>query len=134
MELLVAALIMTISMGLFLGYNFRQRDMIQLRSTARDVHQWIRAARSHALLEGQDNIGVYHVQEHRLRSALRDRHLDLPEAVKVELVEGESRDIVPVIYFYADGSAERSQVVLRNEDRSIRVMVDPVLGEAVISW
>lgn len=134
MELLVVALIMTMSLGLFLGYNFRQRDMVLLRSAGRDVHQWMRASRSHALVEGRENIGEYHVQEHLLRSALRGRSLALPEAVKVGLAEGESRDVVPVFFFYPDGSAERSQVVLRIQGREIKISVDPVLGESSITW
>ncbi len=132
MELLIVALIMTMSMGVFLGYNFRQRDAVQLRSAAREVHQWMRASRSHALLEGAENMGKYHVQEHVLRSNLRDHTLSLPEAVEVKLVDGEARDSVPVLLFYADGSAERSSVVLRIEDREITILVDPVLGETHI--
>lgn len=134
LELLVATLIMTLSLGLFLGYNFRQRDMVQLRAAAQDVLQWMRASRGHALLEGQDNLGVYHVHEHRFFSALRDRSLVLPEAVQVDLAVEESRDAVPVFLFYADGSAQRSQVVLRIEDRVVKIMIDPVLGEAAIAW
>lgn len=134
MELLVVALIMAMSMGLFLGYNFRQRDMIELRTTARDVHQFLRASRNHALLDGEDNLGLYHVQEHVLRATLRERVLALPERVAVELDADESRMVVPVSLFYVDGSADRSQVVLRLEDRIIRVVVDPVLGEVNIVW
>lgn len=134
MELLVVVLIMTMSMSLFLGYNFRQRDMVQLRSAARDVHQWMRASRSHALVQGQDNLGEYDVRGHELRSSLRERTLNLPDAVRLVLAEGESRGVVPVFHFFADGSAERSQVVLRIEDREIKILVDPVLGETSITW
>ncbi len=134
MELLVVVLIMSLSLGLYLGYNFRQRDAILIRATAREVQQWMRASRSHALLEGKVNVGAYHVRDHLLAADLRRSTVHLSRALEVVLAEGESRDVVPVACFYADGSAEPSRLVLRLEDHEAAVLVDPVLGEVSLAW
>lgn len=125
---------MTTALGLFLGYNYRQRDTILLRTTARDVYQWMRASRGYAILEGRENAAVYRVEEHLLVEGLRQAEVRLPETVLVVLEPDDSREVVPVALFYPDGSAERSRILLRLEDHEVLLDVDPVLGEVELHW
>jgi prepilin-type N-terminal cleavage/methylation domain-containing protein len=130
MELLVVMLIISIASGVFLGYNYRQRDSVRLRSAAGEVRQFLRVVQGHAVLEGRDNTCQYRIGEHTLVEALRGRKLALPESVTLDL-EGQrlEEEAVVLARFFADGSAEAGRIVLAAAGQNIIVIIDPVLGE-----
>ncbi len=131
LELLVVMLIISVSLGIFLGYNYTQRDTVMLRSTVSEARQFLRMAQGFALLEGRDNACVYQPQEHLLRETLRGRELILPEIVRVSTDDlqplGDANLLVTT--FFADGSALGGRLKLAVADREMVIRVDPILGE-----
>ncbi|WP_158269856.1 type II secretion system protein [Desulfonatronum sp. SC1] len=134
LELLVVMLIISVSLGIFLGYNYTQRDTVMLRSTVSEARQFLRMAQGFALLEGRDNECVYQPQEHLLRETLRGRELTLPEIVRVS-----AEDLQPlgdahlrVTAFYADGSSLGGRLKLAAADREMVIRMDPILGETYL--
>lgn len=131
LELLVVMLIMSIALGLFLGYNFAQRDTAQLRSAANEAVQFLRMAQGFALLEGTDNECLYLSEGHLLRESLRGRELTLPEVVR--LVPGDqvsrNEDVLSMAMFYSDGSARADVITLTVDDWKMVLTVDPILGD-----
>lgn len=134
LELLVVMLIMSVAMGLFLGYNHAQRDTARLRSAANEAAQFLRMAQGFALLEGRDNECVYVPAGHRLREKLRGRELVLPDVVRLIAQEQgpDGEEQVSVALFYADGSARADALTLAAGERKMALWVDPVLGEVQV--
>ncbi len=136
LELLVVMVIMSVSMGVFLGYNYNQRDSVRLRSAAGETTQFLRLAQGFALLESRDNACVYDTRSHVLREKLRGRELALPEVVTVSLDGvagrggGQAGEELPVTLFYADGSSQGGDILFTAAGVEVRVRIDPVLGEA----
>jgi len=132
LELLVVMLIMSVTMGLFLGYNHGQQGTVQMRAAANESRQFLRLAQGYALLEGRDNTCLYQAGGHLLTENLRGRELRLPEKVRFSLA-GE--DSLPdanatITVFYADGSSQGGEFILAAEGQEVRLRIDPVLGEA----
>jgi prepilin-type N-terminal cleavage/methylation domain-containing protein len=132
LELLVVMLIMSVTMGLFLGYNHGQQGTVQMRAAANESRQFLRLAQGYALLEGRDNTCLYQTQGHVLTETLRGRELQLPE--KVRLTVGDEASLsdanATVTVFYADGSSQGGEFSLAAEGQEVRLRIDPVLGEA----
>ncbi len=136
LELLVVMVIMSVGLGVFLGYNYTQRDTVRLRSAAGETTQFLRLAQGFALLESRDNACVYDTRAHVLREKLRGRELALPEVVTVSLDGasgrggGQAGEELLVTLFYADGSSQGGDILFAAAGTEVRVRIDPVLGEA----
>lgn len=136
MEILVVVLLLSISLGVFMGFNFSQRDSYKLKSAARQVYGFFRASRAFAVIDSKDNVVSYSPGSLVLKEELRDKSLKLPEGVRVRISddpeEGEENETVALARFYADGSAQAVRVRLMVKEKSMLVRIDPVLGEASI--
>ena len=118
----------------FLGFNYSAKDSVELKAAA-EAGQFFRVARGYALIEGADNECVYLHQGHLLRETLRGRELELPEAVRLVLGDGEhpgvgEEDGMSLAVFFADGSAQGEDIRLSAAGRTLRLRIAPVLGEA----
>ena len=128
-------MIMSISLGVFLGFNYSAKDSVELKAAAAEAGQFFRVARGYALIEGADNECVYLHQGHLLRETLRGRELELPEAVRLVSGDGEHPGVgeeegMSLAVFFADGSAQGEAIRLSAAGRGLRLRIDPVLGEA----
>lgn len=134
LELLAVLLIIAVATGVFLGYNYTQRDTVQLRSAVGELRQFLRLAQGYALLEGRENMCVYDDQQHVFREMLRGRELPLPEAVAINLNDADVHEDATrsVTRFYPDGSAQGGQVRLSAAGLELTLSIDPVLGETSV--
>lgn len=134
LELLAVLLIIAVATGVFLGYNYTQRDTVQLRSAMGELRQFLRLAQGYALLEGQENECVYDVQSHVFRESLRGRELPLPEVVVVDLSDLEAGQDVSrfITLFYPDGSSQGGMIRLGAAGQELTVRIDPVLGDTTV--
>ncbi len=131
LELLVVMLIISVALGIFLGYNYAQRDTVMLRSAVSETRQFLRLAQGYALLEGRNNECVFLPLEHLLRETLRGRELTLPENVRLSANDLEPLDDehLRVTVFFADGSSLGGRLMLAAAEREMVIRIDPVLGE-----
>ncbi len=127
LELVVVLLIISISAGLFLGINFRQKESIELRSFASELSQFMRTARSHALLEGRDNLCRYHPDKGEVVQTLKGKSLSLPAGVELVFADDRGSDRV-FAEFFADGSMVVDEFILRAGEHRMVPKADPFLG------
>ncbi len=136
-ELLVVMVLLALSVSIWYGVNFRQRDSFRLRTAARSLHAFFLASRSYALLADQDNECQYLPAARVVEESLRHRRQELPPGIDVCLsVDGEplvGEEPEVLLTFYADGSAAGGPLFLRSGSRQLLLEVDPVLGEVKIS-
>jgi prepilin-type N-terminal cleavage/methylation domain-containing protein len=134
-ELLVVMVLLALTVSIWYGINFRQRDSFRLRTAARSLHTFFLASRSYALLADQDNECRYLPAARTVEESLRHRQQQLPPGIDVCLsVGGEPLGEPEVLLtFYADGSAAGGPLYLRSGSRQLLLEVDPVLGEVKIS-
>ncbi len=130
-ELLVVILIMSVSLGLFLGFNYRQQESIELKAQGHAVVQLMRAAKSTAIVQGHDNRCVYHPQENSIRTSLDQRQETLASNVLVKIQDLPVDKKTELAVFYADGSAWAETISLQTKDNAhaVSIEVEPLFGE-----
>ncbi len=130
LELLVVLLIMSVSMGLFFGMNFRQKESVVVRSFASELTMFLAAARSQAILDGLDNACVYKREKNAVIQELNQKAMDVPE--EVQLVrhgsEGDDAEEFVLALFQADGSLILEDFVLSSGDLKYFPEADPFMG------
>lgn len=135
LELLVVMLIMSIALGVFLGYNHSQRETVKLRSAVNETRQFLRMAQGFAILEGRDNECLYVSEGHALQESLRGRKLALPDVVRLNVEDdppARNDDHLLVTLFYGDGSALGATVKLSAANLEMLITVDPILGDTSV--
>ncbi len=134
-ELLVVVLIMSVSLGLFLGFNYRQQASVQLKAQGHALVQLMRAARSTAIVRGQSNRCLYDPQTRTVRTSIKGQVHALPSSVELLLKDAGPEEKVELAVFYPDGSAETEEISLRSTegDQHVGVQVDPLFGEIRLS-
>jgi prepilin-type N-terminal cleavage/methylation domain-containing protein len=129
LELLVVLLIISVSMSLVLGFNFKQRDSVKLKSSGRELAHFLRAARSIALVQGQKNICYYNATTHDFEDILHNKKMHLPPRISLMLSSENATSTHKIATFYPDGSAEAGTLGLQSGQRRLDVVIDPVLGD-----
>jgi len=134
-ELLVVMVLLALSVSIWYGINFRQRDSFRLKTAARSLHAFFLASRSYALLADQDNECHYLPDSRTIEESLRQRQLKLPKGITISLsAEGEPlREKELLLTFYADGSADGGPLFIHSGSRQLVMEVDPVLGKVEIT-
>lgn len=134
LEMIIVVALLGLSLTLFLGYNFSQRERLQLKSSARELFTFFQAARGYALVQGQTNPCLFDPGNRTVSESLHGKVLALPEAVDLVLEEeaGEEPVTTTLTVFYPDGSARGGEVRLRGGGRSLSLIIDPFLGEVSI--
>ncbi len=133
-ELLVVMVLLALSVSIWYGINFRQRDSFRLKTATRSLHAFFLASRSYALLADQDNECHYLPDSRTIEESLRQRQLKLPEGIAISLSADEEPLQEPelLLTFYADGSAAGGPLFICSGSRQLVMAVDPVLGEVRI--
>ena len=135
-ELIVVALLISLSLGLVVGVNFKQRDSLLVRSTARQLYSYLLAARSQAILHDQVNRCWYLPKKNEVVTDIRQRTLIIPPDVALlmpdEAPQVSQTEKILLVYYYPDGSAGGGEFCLQAAARSIMLRVDPLLGFVTI--
>jgi prepilin-type N-terminal cleavage/methylation domain-containing protein len=134
LELLVVLIIIAISFGVFLGYNYTQRESVQLQAAGKTIVRFLQAAKSYSLLDGHKNACHYVPTEHRLQESLRPRSVSIPSDIEVKASKSAQKDKVLLATFYPDGSALAGQIELRSTQKRVLIRIDPLLGKVTMQW
>ncbi len=130
-ELLVVLLIMSVSLGLFLGFNFRQQESIELHGQGHAVVQLMRAAKSTAIVRGESNACLYDPQIKTVYSRLENRRHTFPSKLELHINGARVEEETELAVFYPDGAAETEKIVLHSteSDQTIAIQIDPLFGD-----
>ncbi len=129
LEMLVVLLIITVATGLFLGMNFRHKDSVAARSFASELSQFMRTARSYAILEGRENLCEYHPLESKVVERLKGRYLRLPDNVELVFEDKEKDQKHIFASFFEDGSLIVDSFAVRAGEHVLLPQTDPLLGK-----
>ncbi len=132
LELLVVILIMSISMGLFLGLNYGQKESVQLKAAGRELAQLFKTAKSYALLQGKKNKCLYLSEENIIKDELRGKKVSLSEKIVISSVNTSNDEPIALATFYPDGSAQAEKITLKSGSKTINIKIDPLLGQVKI--
>lgn len=134
LELLVVMVLLALSVSIWYGINFRQRDSFRLKTATRSLHSFFLASRSYALLADQDNECRYLPDSRTIEESLRQRQLQLPEGIAISLsAEGDVlQEPESLLTFYADGSAAGGPFFIHSGSRQLAMEVDPILGKVSV--
>lgn len=147
-ELIVVVAIMGMGLSLFLGLNYRQREAFQWRTNLRELHVFLKVARSYAVLERRTNECRYNPKAKRFKEKLRRKEMlltapaelelsvaqeDLLAAAERDLAVAEADDSKPVpefvvVTFYADGGASGGPLEIKSGRRKARLAIDSLTG------
>ncbi len=147
-ELIVVVAIMGMGLSLFLGINYRQRESFRWRTNLRELHVFLKVARSYAVLERRHNECLYSFEQRSFSESLRGKQVELAPGVKlvlsdeqqvlVEALENEVEDgevdieaaksEAVMVTFYADGGASGGPLEIRSGRRGAFLKVDPLTG------
>ena len=130
-ELLVVILIISVSLGLFLGFNYRQQESTQLRAQAYAVGQLMQAAKSTAIVQGETNTCLYDPEKNTIRTTFKGRSQRLPEDIFLLVNDHRVDEETKIAVFYAQGSAvaEKVAVTSKDEEHTVMIRIDPLFGD-----
>jgi len=128
LELLVVLLIISVSMGLFFGMNFRQKESVLARSFASELSQFMRTARSHALIAGRQNTCEYLPEKRMVVEQLKGRSLKVPDEVQLIFKDNGAEENFVFAAFFPDGSLVVDPFVVRAGETVLLPETDPFLG------
>lgn len=129
-ELIVVVFLISLSLGVVVGINFKQSDSLQMKSSARQLYSFLLTARSLAILHNQVNRCWYLPEQDEVVSDIQERPLSVPPKVSLALPGQEpfSNGKMLLAYFYPDGSAGAGEFCLQSGKRAMMLRVDPFLG------
>lgn len=129
-ELIVVVSLIALSLSLVVGINFKQRNSLQVKSTARQLYSFLLSARSLAIVHNQVNRCWYLPRRKEVVSDVKQRFLPISTNVSFALPDQENlaSEKVLLASFYSDGSAAAEPFCLQAGDRSIMLRIDPLLG------
>ncbi len=127
LELLVVLLIISVAGGLFFGMNFRQKEAIEARAFASELSQFMRTARSHAILEGRDNRCEYLPEAGTIQDELKGKKIKVPQGVQLVFEDERDGDSVFAVFF-ADGTLVVDAFTVTSGEHRLSSEVDPFLG------
>ncbi len=130
-ELLVVLLIMSVSLGLFLGFNFRQQESIQLQGQGHAVAQLMRAAKSTAIVRGESNACFYDPKTATVSTSLDQRKHTLAAKIELRINDTPVEEKVELAVFYPDGAAETENMTLQSSEsgQTVAIHIDPLFGD-----
>ncbi|MCD6430554.1 MAG: prepilin-type N-terminal cleavage/methylation domain-containing protein [Deltaproteobacteria bacterium] len=148
-ELIVVVAIMAMGVSLFLGINYRQRETFRWRSNLRELHVFLKVARSYAVLERRNNDCRYNFEQRSFIESLRGKRVELAAGVEfvlsdeqraliearenagaaAEVEVEESKPEIVMVTFYADGGAAGGPLEIRGGRKGAFLEIDPLTGE-----
>jgi len=126
--MLVVLLIMAVTMGLFFGINFRQKESIVIRSFSSELSMFMAAARGQAIVDGRENICVYHREAGLVTEELKGRSLTVPEDLELIFQDHENTGKHVFALFYPDGSLVLEDFHVRSPEHRYIPHIDPFMG------
>jgi prepilin-type N-terminal cleavage/methylation domain-containing protein len=129
LELLVVLLIMSVTVGLVLGTNFRQKETVVIRSFVSEFSHFLRTARSHALLDGLENICIYHHDDKKVVETLRGRSVEIPQEVELIFGDAVNANKFDLVSFYPDGSVIVEDFFIKSSRHKYFPEVEPFMGK-----
>ncbi|HMB31018.1 MAG TPA: prepilin-type N-terminal cleavage/methylation domain-containing protein [Desulfohalobiaceae bacterium] len=129
LELLVVLLIISVSLGLVFGFNYKQKASVQLKASGQELAHFLRMARSKALVQGQKNICYYNSSQHEFVDLLQNKKISLPSSISLNLASKDKPASGKIASFYPDGSAEAGKIELKSGQSTLNLKIDPLLGE-----
>ncbi len=147
-ELIVVVAIMGMGLSIFLGINYRQREAFHWRANLRELHVFLKVARSYAVLERRRNDCRYNSKQRSFSESLRGKRVELASGVefvlsdeqqalaevdenKSEVADVEAEEIeaeIVMVTFYADGGASGGPLEISSDRRGAFLEVDPLTG------
>ena len=147
-ELIIVVAIMGMGLSIFLGFNYRQREAFRWRTNLRELHVFLKVARSYAVLERRTNVCRFNPKEKKFSEELRGREMILAAPAELvlsdeqqdalaeaarELTVAEDDDPKPVVQiilftFYADGGASGEPLLIKSGRRQAVLAVDSLTG------
>lgn len=129
-ELIVVVFLITLSLGIVVGVNFKQRDSLQVKSTSRQLYSFLLTARSLAILNNQVNRCWYLPERDEVVADIQHRSLSVPAKISLTLPGQEplAGEKVLLAYFYSDGSGGAGNFCIQSGKYSIMLQIDPLLG------
>ena len=128
LEMLVVLLIIAVTMGLFFGINFRQKESIIIRSFSSELSMFMIAARGQAIVDGRENICVYHREAKLVTEELKGRSLSVPEELELIFEDHENAAKHVFAFFYPDGSIVLEDFHVRSPEHKYVPEADPFMG------
>ncbi len=147
-ELIVVVAIMGLGLSLFLGINYRQREAFRWRGNLRELHVFLKVARSYAVLERRRNECRYNFEQRSFSESRRGKRVELASGVEFVLSDeqqalveareserevadvevGEVEPEIVMVTFYADGGASGGPLEIRSGRRGAFLEIDPLTG------
>ncbi len=147
-ELIVVVAVMGLGLSLFLGLNYHQREAFRWRTNLRELHVFLKVARSYAVLERQTNICRFDSAKKSFSEELRGRKMTLTAPAELVLTEAQKSSFtaaerelsvaedddsrpqpkIILFTFYADGGASGEPIRIKSGRRQAELAVDPLTG------
>lgn len=106
----------------------------RLNATARDISSVIRHARALAQLRHEDQTVTIDAKG-RTYGIKGQPTKVVPEDIAIETIDpltGRASQDARTFRFYAAGGQEAASVIVRNKDKALRVVIDPVAGSVTV--
>ncbi len=151
-ELIVVVAIMTMGMSLFLGINYHQRETLLWRSNLRELHVFLKVARSYAVLERRTNECRYNLERRSFGEGLRGKRVELAVGVECALSDeqqalvdagvgvraatevevGVEKPEILMVTFYADGGASGGPLEVCGGRKAAFLEINPLTGAVTV--
>jgi prepilin-type N-terminal cleavage/methylation domain-containing protein len=128
LEMLVVLLIISVTMGLFFGINYRQKESVVIRSFSSELSMFMVAARGQAILEGRENFCLYFPDSRLVTEELKGRSMPVPEDVELVFEDYDKLEKLVFAFFYPDGSLVLENFAIHSPEHKFLPRVDPLMG------
>lgn len=128
LEMLVVLLIISVTMGLFFGVNFRQKESVVIRSFASELSMFLQAARGQAVADGRTNLCFYYPEKALITDELKGRNIQVPEGVEIVFKDKDHSERYVFASFFSDGSLILEDFFIKSQEHEYHPEADPFMG------
>ena len=126
--MLVVLLIISVTMGLFFGMNYRQKESVVIRSFSSELSMFMVAARGQAILDGRENFCLYFPDSRLVTEELKGRSMPVPEEVELVFEDYDNLEKLVFAFFYPDGSLVLENFAIHSPEHKFLPQVDLLMG------
>jgi hypothetical protein len=126
--MLVVLLIISVTMGLFFGINYRQKESVVIRSFSSELSMFMVAARGQAIVDGRENFCLYFPDSRLVTEELKGRSMSVPEEVELVFADHDKLEKLVFAFFYPDGSMVLEDFAILSPEHKLLPRVDPLMG------
>lgn len=131
LELVITLAIIALLLALVMPSGARQRERVELASSAREVAAALRLTRSRAILADRPAVFVVDLRRALYRAAGAKAAKPFPRGIELALVTTQEEELSPAIgtiRFYPDGSSTGGGLVLSRGNGRYDILVDWLTG------